>query len=559
MAKTAAILYQRAGYDTNSQRLMGRQAASEGFLKAMSQSGTAESLYCYTRTRKEFEEFCQQVRPWLANGRSVRWVPAENPIALAEPGVLYRPDPMLSQLAWQRRYRHQSAYSLCGITHTLASKEVMAGLGDLLLAPIQPWDAVICTSMAVRTLVEQLLNDWADYLAQRVGARPGINFKLPVIPLGIDSAAFLQGQAAQAARQQLRRQLGIAEDELVVLFVGRLIFHAKAHPVPMYLAVEQAAHATTTKVHLVQAGWFEDQQQEAEFKQAAATFCPSVNAVFVDGRKPEIRQSIWAAADIFISLADNIQETFGLTPIEAMAAGLPVVVTDWNGYQETVRHEVDGFRIPTTLPPEGCSLDFAAHYFDDSLNYSTYVGHISLTTAVDIAACTQALTALFTQPELRQRLGESGRQRVREVYDWSVVIQAYEALWQEQAELQTAATVTAPLAPGQPAQPLCDDPCRLYAHYPTQQLNAEQLLELGAMAAPDRLQQLRQTWMVNFGADRRATPEVIDQVIAAIAEAGVLTVAAIMQQCGGTEPASRIRLLRTLVYLLKFNVLQFVK
>jgi hypothetical protein len=89
-------------------------------------------------------------------------------------------------------------------------------------------------------------------------------------------------------------------------------------------------------------------------------------------------------ADIFISLADNIQETFGLTPIEAMAAGLPVVVADWNGYQETVRHEVDGLRIPTLMPPAGCGLDFAASYGDDSLNYSSYIGHVSLMTAVDI-------------------------------------------------------------------------------------------------------------------------------------------------------------------------------
>jgi hypothetical protein len=262
---------------------------------------------------------------------------------------------------------------------------------------------------------------------------------------------------------------------------------------------------------------------------------------------------------VFISLADNIQETFGLTPIEAMAAGLPVIVTDWDGYQETVRHEVDGFRIPTTLAPAGCGLDFAANYFDDSLNYSTYVGHISLVTAVDIEACTHALSALFTQPELRQRLGENGRQRAREVYDWQVVIRAYEALWQEQVELQTAAHVSAPLSPGQPAQPFCDDPCRLYAHYPTQQLSAHQTLALGAMADPDRLQQLRATWMVNFGADRRAAPDVVDRVIATIAQSGSLTVTEIIQQCGGTEPATRIRLLRTLVYLLKFNVLQSVK
>ena len=41
-----------------------------------------------------------------------------------------------------------------------------------------------------------------------------------------------------------------------------------------------------------------------------------------------------AIPDIFVSLSDNIQETFGLTPLEGMASGLPVVATDWNGYRD---------------------------------------------------------------------------------------------------------------------------------------------------------------------------------------------------------------------------------
>ena len=51
------------------------------------------------------------------------------------------------------------------------------------------------------------------------------------------------------------------------------------------------------------------------------------------------------------SLSDNMQETFGLTPIEAMAAGLPSVVSDWDGYRDTVQHREHGFRIPTLAPP----------------------------------------------------------------------------------------------------------------------------------------------------------------------------------------------------------------
>ena len=49
-----------------------------------------------------------------------------------------------------------------------------------------------------------------------------------------------------------------------------------------------------------------------------------------------------------MSLADNIQETFGLTPVEAMAAGLPCVMSDWDGYRDTVR---DGVGEDSSFPP----------------------------------------------------------------------------------------------------------------------------------------------------------------------------------------------------------------
>jgi hypothetical protein len=51
---------------------------------------------------------------------------------------------------------------------------------------------------------------------------------------------------------------------------------------------------------------------------SAGLFCPSVRCLFVDGRDAVARERAWAATDVFTSLVDNFQETFGLTPIEAM-------------------------------------------------------------------------------------------------------------------------------------------------------------------------------------------------------------------------------------------------
>ncbi len=554
--KTAAILYQRDGYDTKSKRLMGRQAAGEGFLKALARYSTGEKLYCFATNKTGFEDFCQQIRPWLDRDLSLHWI--ENIQSLKEAGTLYKPDPLIAQLAWQRRYQNPQNYSICGITHTIASKEVMAGIGDLLIAPVEPWDAVICTSQAVKNTIAKLIETQAEYLAQRLGTKPDAKVQLPVIPLGVDCDAFPQGNAAQNIRQEFRQKLGIGREDLVVIFVGRLIFHAKAHPVPMYLALEKAAQTTKNKVHLIQAGWFEDQQQEFSFKECAALFCPSVNPIFIDGRQWNVRQGIWSVADIFISLADNIQETFGLTPIEAMAAGLPVVVSDWNGYQETVRDGIDGFRIPTLMPPGGSGIDFAASYDDNSLNYSTYIGHISLMTAVDIDACVRALTTLFHQPELRQLLGENGRKHAREIYNWSVIIRAYENLWEQLTEIRLQGTNTDSLNSVVIPHPLCDDPCRLLSHYPTQILSNDRILSLGAMAIPERLQTLRNNWMTNFGAVSRSQTPIIDEILATIAQKGSLSVGEILNRYGGDNPNSQSYLSRTLVYLLKFDILRNV-
>ncbi|MGH2413173.1 MAG: glycosyltransferase family 4 protein, partial [Microcystaceae cyanobacterium] len=373
MTTTAAVLYKKNGYDTSGKRLLGRQSAGEGFLKGLVQFGTAESLYCYTTQRAEFLEFCQRIKPWMKRPRQVTWLSTNNHRALAQAGTIYNPDPNLSQFAWQRRFGDQKAYSICGVTHTIASIGVMQNIGELLIAPVQPWDALICTSIAVKTAVKRILDNWAEYLSLRLGGQPNLDIKLPIIPLGIDCDAFVQGKNATNMRHQLRQKLGIDREDIVVLFVGRLCFYAKAHPVPMYLALEKAAQTSRAKIHLIQAGWFEDEREERGFKNSPRVFCTSVNSIFVDGRQSEIRSGIWAASDIFISLVDNIQETFGLTPIEAMANGLPVIVADWDGYQESVRHEIDGFRIPTVTPPPQAGLDLASNYLDETINYSTYI------------------------------------------------------------------------------------------------------------------------------------------------------------------------------------------
>lgn len=552
MNQSLAIFYEADGYSVNNNRLLGRQSAGSGFLKGIIEHSNLSNIYCYTSASPKFANFQTTIQPWNHRQRDFQWITTDNPANLERAGTLYLPGPGLSHHAWARRFANQRAYSICGVTHTIASRNAMNEIGDLLIAPIQPWDALICTSEAVKTSVEILLNDWADYLAQRMGNRPMIHVRLPVIPLGVDCEFFAP---KPEARNRLRQALGIPADGFVVLFVGRFCFYAKAHPIPMYLALEQAAKITSTKIYLVQAGWFENDREEAEFRQAPQQFCPSVNSIFVDGRQPDIRSNIWACADIFMSLVDNIQETFGLTPIEAMAAGLPVIISDWNGYKESVRDGIDGFKIPTTICPPGTVPQLNAEYFTEKLNYSTYVANTASVSIVDVSATTAAIVKSIEQPELRVKMGENGRRRAREVYDWQRVIGSYETLWTELAELRHIDAMSAPVKSNKPAHPLCEDPFRLFHHYASQTIDLKTIVTIGSMANPENIAQIRQNWMSNFAAECRLDPIVIDRIIQTVREHRSITVATLLQLYGN-YPAPN--LIATIANLVKFDLLRFV-
>ena len=105
---------------------------------------------------------------------------------------------------------------------------------------------------------------------------------------------------------------------------------------------------------------------------------------------------VWQAADIFCSFSDNIQETFGISPIEAMASSLPIVVSNWNGYKESVRDGIDGFKISTLMPEGGLGRDLAISHAMDINNYDHYVGKTSAFISVDIDQATDRFDKLMS-------------------------------------------------------------------------------------------------------------------------------------------------------------------
>jgi glycosyltransferase involved in cell wall biosynthesis len=475
-ASGAALLYAPDGFDTSRAKLMGRHAAGEGFLGGLIRHAGLSPLVALTRGEADAAAFRRHVAA-LGAATPAETIPDEQFHRLAGIGALLLPGPGLGQHAWRRRRAGiQDRLSLIGVTHTIASAGAMDSIAESLIAPVQPWDAIVCTSAAVRGAVGRLLAMQGEYLRQRLGATRIEGPALPVIPLGVDCAALAPDPAA---RIEWRRRLGIGERDVAVLHHGRLSFHAKGHPLPMFLALARAAAAAPAgaKVVLVLSGWFADETQRRAFADQAKAVAPDLPIRLVE--RPEVGTTLRSAADIFTLLSDNIQESFGLAPVEALAAGLPVVGTDWNGLKDTIRHGETGFRVPTTLA--GPMLDLAERHDAGLDSYDSFIAGAAQFTAVDVPAATEAFAALIGDAGLRARMGQAARRDALARFDWQVVIGQWRALWEELAAMRHAARAerAAPRR-GEETVPHRPDPSVLFADYPTRRLAPETRLALPA-------------------------------------------------------------------------------
>ncbi|WP_051329358.1 glycosyltransferase family 4 protein [Geminicoccus roseus] len=444
MPVNAAIQFHDDSFRTDQPRLMGRQAATESFFRAWLEHARVDVAVGYVERATDRAAFVEAVR--RIDGHDRRLVALASPTdstAIQATGTLFRPDPQLGDLAFRRRRGDPRRWSLVGVTHTTASVGAMEALSDLLLAPVEPWDALICTSTSVQAMVKRQVDGVYRYLQERLAAGRRPKLHLPVIPLGVDTASLDPSQpASQEARAGWRSRLGIGEDDVAVLYFGRLSAYVKAHPLPMFVGLEEAVAALGPRlkgrVHLIQAGWFTDEKREAHWIEAQQALAPSIVHHVLDGRRPELRAGIWFAADLFVSFADNIQETFGLTPVEAMAAGLPVVVSDWDGYRETVDPSC-GILVPTLAPDPAAGLWLAQRFEDQLESYDTYCAAAALGTAVDVSAAREAFVSLLADGDKRRALGAAGQERARATYDWATVIRAYQALFLDLEKLRKKA------------------------------------------------------------------------------------------------------------------------
>jgi len=471
--KLFSLYYEKDGFNIKGDRLMGRQAAGWSFFKAIIESQRYKKLGVFIKNDDQKDLLLKDVESLLTkenNTIDISSIPFMEPY-LSEPfGGIQLPGPDLIDFSNLRSFFGHEKYSLSGITHTTASHSVMSSISSILTEPIMPWDSLICTSKSVLNTVNKILEAKSEFLNIKLNSSSTILPKFPIIPLGINCEDF---NFTEQYRKSSRKELLINDDDIVIAYVGRLSFHAKSHHVPMYLALENLSKKLkkNQKIHLIQTGWFANDFIENSFKDETDIICPSVNCIFLDGRNQDLKFKTLASADIFMSLSDNIQETFGLTPLEAMASSIPVIVSDWNGYRSTVRDGEDGFLIPSYSLGNGFGEELMFQYTSGYINYDNYIGNIVHKVAVDIKICIDKLTELIENPDLRNNLGKNGKKRANDFFSWNVILNHYEDLYSELDDIRVKefSTYRDISVKSLPSDKL--DPFYLFDDYPTEIIN----------------------------------------------------------------------------------------
>jgi D-inositol-3-phosphate glycosyltransferase len=345
----------------------------------------------------------------------------------------FSPSPMLGLLCYLRRLRSMRLFPVTVLHHTISYQSFLSAFGlPALLSDLYPCDSVICTTRAARSALQNLVEHVSTGLGTRVGGDLRYKGRLDLIPLGVNTNHFRPRE-----KPLVRRKLHLPQNAFVLLYVGRFSPSDKMDLFPLLrVFADLVREKPRSEPVLVLAGGRASPNgcYGTPIYLGALTDYARSLGIYKNIQILPMAQNaelLYSAADVFLSPCDNLQESFGIAVVEAMASGVPQVVADWNGYRDTVSHGETGFLIPTHWA--NCDNDVC----DTSPLFlgDPEIDHVTLaqSVALDMGRCKEYLLKLIDNAELRQTMGRNSRERALALYDWPVIVMQYEALWDELA------------------------------------------------------------------------------------------------------------------------------
>jgi glycosyltransferase involved in cell wall biosynthesis len=149
-----------------------------------------------------------------------------------------------------------------------------------------------------------------------------------VLYLGVDHGTF-NPDRRKAARENARQQLSINKETFVFLLVGNDLEKKGIRVLTRAFQELRGLRVLLLVASREDSQPFQDLVRQAHLED---------RVMFLPARKDVI--FYYAAADAYVG--PSLEDTFALPPVEAMACGLPVIVSRENGTSEIIRHGVNG-------------------------------------------------------------------------------------------------------------------------------------------------------------------------------------------------------------------------
>lgn len=171
--------------------------------------------------------------------------------------------------------------------------------------------------------------------------------RIQIVPCGFDADEFRPIDRAVA-----RETLGWQRDEFIVLQLGRLVQRKGIDNVVRGVGVLKQTFGACARLYVV--GGNSDAPNElatpeiARLRGIASECGVAEQTTFVGRRGRAQLRYFYSAADVFVTTP--WYEPFGITPVEAMACGTPVIGADVGGIRYSVADGVTGFLVPPRDP-----------------------------------------------------------------------------------------------------------------------------------------------------------------------------------------------------------------
>lgn len=294
----------------------------------------------------------------------------------------------------------------------------------LILNNPRPFDAVVCHSQAARSALINSVEMARAWIAAQTGSSPEFRARVAVIPGCVDTEALTPGP-----RDPARRKLGITPTAMLLVWIGR-IAQDKSDLTALVRVVARIRRRVPS-LELVIAGTAEASECARLSKLAAnAGVGPAVHLMLSPSEGAKL--DLLRAADLLVATSEGAEEGFGLTLVEAMATGLPVVASDWSAYREVLAHGEAGFLVPTfTIPARAASLPFAADDVADTVRFAKRSG-------TDPQLLEETICRVLADSHMRHQMRDAARQRAVALYSAPAVAREYVRLWEELACLAHA-------------------------------------------------------------------------------------------------------------------------